>query len=526
MRRNKRMYSYWSKLLQQVLILAILAIAPLVAFFLDRIFKEPFADSLTFAREFFLGKWFTLVHFSSNAVFTWRIDPVLNWILDAYGYRYFFAVSVLIFTVGIYAVCDLLSNGWRPLLSALCASFCAVCLILMFGFDTLLISSTMWFPWVLFILLFVFTRKRVNLAFFVILLFLVLRLCKSANQVSLLLALSAFLAAYYVSDKSNLISIWTSFVLILVPSFCTVLRVPPPPLPVYPPYARVLEHRVPFLEGGDVLLGPVPSYQVTPVQIIDRAFIREALEPFCFVLMLLSFILILDSLRRSLKSESRQMALCGVLLLFVLSCLLDTSFVAPALSQISPLYTLQRIMPGLIYLPLIYPMMGISCVFLSMLMVYRRAGDILALLVLSLIIFVRWEGVSKEPYVQRRNGAMPWRELERSNLSEDERNFRKKALLSPSYSLISANAPDFFEKNPRVSRDLNFRALSQINHEITASSDTEKLQRLIKNKEGSRWSSGGGRQNATEWIHIRFAKKESIRGIKLEINGFSSDFPR
>ena len=526
MKRIRRNYLFWVRLLRPALMILLLLAAPLIAWFLPRIFREPFVDSIPFSRHAGGDGWFPVVHFSSNAVFNWRIDPFLAWALDAGGVSLFFALCIGIFGAGACLFAFELHDRRQPLLAAVSVAVSSTALVLMFGFDTFVAGSFAWFPWVLFFLYLILAGGRRSPHYFILLLFFVFRLCRASNQLSILLGITAFIAACFLADRRDRVPLWICFLLVVVPSVYTTVSIPAVDLPLYPSFARVVENRVPFLEGGDVLIGPQPPFQTVPVQILDRSFLRSFLEPFCFTLLLISVVSALDVWRRKRFGLENRGVLCAAALCTSIFCVLDTSFVSPVVSQISPIYTLPRIIPGLIYFPIIYLGIALNMFFISILLVSGKAWDILVLLAVCLLIPLRWDGWDGEPYAQRPDATLPWREILNQNLSPDERGFRVRALMSPSYGLILANTPGFFSNFPRSLPDMNLVPLSSLDHRISASRDGESIRKISEKGSRGRWSSGGGSQLGGEWFHIYFPEPRQIRGIKVDLDGYPTDFPR
>ncbi len=526
MKRMRRNYLLWVRIIRPSLIILLLLIPPVLAHFLPRIVHEPLADTLTLSMEPFSGTWFSVVHFSSNAVFSWRLDPFLKWALDARGAELFFSFCLLVFCSGAFLFSLELNGRRQPVLSAAGVSVAGAGFVLMFGYDTFVITSVVWLPWVMYLLHLILVSGRRSPPYFIFLLLAAFRLCRASNQFSLFFVLLAFAVIFFLAPQRHKVAAWTSFMILLLPAFWTAVSAPAVPLPLYPPFARVLENRVPMLAGGDALVGPVPAFRLTPVQILDRAFLRPFLEPVCFVLLLIAAVSALDVWRTGRHvPEERRTVFCISTLVLAASCVLDTGFVSASVSQISPLYALPRILPGLQYFPFIYLAIGLTIFFVGMLLVAGRAWDILLLLAGCLVIPAAWGGWDKECYVQRPSATMPWKELSKAELKPAERAARTKTLMSPSYGLVLENSPGFFERFPNVSREMNLVPLFRFAHTITASVDPEKIYDVIRGAQ-SRWSSGNGSQRGGEWVHIRLDAPMLLKGMQLDLGGFETDYPR
>lgn len=503
--------------------LTLLLVGPVLALVLPDVFAQPYGDSLYYSHETSDAGWLMLSHFSSNAVFSFRLDPLFAWIFGENRIGLFFAAETLIFGVGAFLFCLAVDESRRPFLCAFSASIASLCLVLLFGYDTLVFGSLVWLPWLLYMLHLILVQGAATPANFVFLAFFMLRLAKASNQLSLLLAMVSLLLVYFLAKDPKRKHLLIGFCIFAVLGLVEILRIPPAPLPLYPPFSRVVDPRVPLLEGADAYLGPIPHFDTTPIQIVDRAFLRSFLEPVCFTLLLLAVLTAVDVWKR--RREGGR-AFCWAAIIAAGICIAETHFVSPALSQIAPLYTLPRLFPGLVYLPVVFPAIAIAVFLLAVALVAARGYDLLAIILVLMVFPLQWANWRVSPYVERPGGAEAWEELQKEDVPGETREFRRKALLSPSYWLIREKGPHFFDRFPIVDRNINLVPLSRFEFELRSSHDQEGLERLVKRKQGVRWTSGGGRQNGDEWVHVQFKEPLAVTGVKLDVGGFPTDYPR
>ena len=494
-----------------------------LAYFLPAVFKETLADSLSFARA--REGFFPLIHFASNSVSAWRLDPLCAWFLERAGVGAFFATLVTILAAGMACCYYEVTDRESSLFAAFAAALAASAMVLLFGYDTALFGALAWFPWLFYVVLLQTREGRTSPAYALITLFFVFRLAKSANQFALPLAFLLLLLAWQWARERHTKMPRLLPILVLLPLLYAAARVPFPELPRYPAHARVLEQRVPLLAGSDAFIGKVPAFQVTPVQILDHAFVRERMEPLAFTLLIIALVVIIDVWRRAHHGERFHGGLYGTACIAALVALADTSAADPAWTQLMPLYSLTRLFPGLGLFALVYVGLALTIFFIGAALVRSGAADLMVLLLLALLLPLRLEGWTARPFALKSQGAAPWLELQQASVSDAERHYRERVLNSPSYALVYEQGPHFFERQHRAVPAFEMVSLQKIPHTLEASTGVEALNEVIATSRG-RWSSGGGRQRGGEWIGVSLVAPQALCAIQIENESFPTDFPR
>jgi hypothetical protein len=118
----------------------------------------------------------------------------------------------------------------------------------------------------------------------------------------------------------------------------------------------------------------------------------------------------------------------------------------------------------------------------------------------------------------------PARRYQSARLTVPEEAERlERFVVSPSYRILSRHGREVL--GFRTYRE-RFRSIRRMKPTLDASNNVGDLVATIDNKPLTRWSSGGGRQTAGEWLTIAFATPRTLKGIELSTGGFGADYPR
>lgn len=463
----------------------IVALALLLISIAFALFNAPSADSLWIEALRSGPGLINVLNFSSNAYHPWFLEPLI--FKAALGSRELLsAIYLLIFSVGVILLA-LKLNSASLLDALLLASSLVLCLLLIFGVDLVLFSALSIFPIYLWALL---SAKEPKYLTFGLLISLLL-----ARQATILTPLLVLIALIFHQLHSSKNYSYKTVLILLAPLLTAWLTLPEQQHFNYPWLASLVPD-----DGlaGRVrpLLGPE-----TELPFVNRPELKTLLLPAALIFSCFSFFLY-----RRFSSTSTLVALTLSL------CLLcDSSVLPESFSQISPLATIARVLPGLFLLPLAFPALGFCILFYilaishSKLSLTRSTVAIFAPLALLL-------AVNKfEPFIMINKAAL----APLSNLNADTHS----TLITPSY---------FLYRHPDLLSRLNFESIESLDliESVHVSHNNDSAALMFDKLKRTRWANPIGAQRGDEWIVLCFKELFEFQGLELCLGEFKTDFPR
>ncbi len=472
-----------------------------------------------------LTVWHSRLNIINNSFYSWKISPLIQILSESINLFFSkihgieFILSMSLFAAGmtayIYEISDKKAGLNLLLIPALCSS-----LILLYSFDTTVILSLSSFFWLL-----LFTEGFISSAKIVStdLIGLAISLyfcCTSSNHLSLIIIL--IVLCYTCLTKTD-IKQDKKFTLIVILLAVTIFSVNAS-VPVSPEYPQ-LSHVVP----DDNIPGYImPLFGATPPKpFIDRNIFKNYFTLPSVIVFFISLCLI------GFKSPNNRKV--SILLLLSLSCVLETTF-SEGIASISPIYSLNRVIPGLFYIP-IFPLIFAICLTLLTVIIAQSKKlllpGIIFLFVLPLINQAR--NTSAAYLTISNNGisipkAAPLVELEaRLNtgmLDSTSYNRLHSKLVSPSYNIAYISGLNVFD---RYNKKFSTFEIKKNKIESIFSSENsvhENLMQMFDGRLRSRWSPQLGMQKGNEWLELKFNEEKTLSGIYMPCGNFKPDFPR
>lgn len=291
---------------------------------------------------------------------------------------------------------------------------------------------------------------------------------------------------------------------ILTPPILTLLLAPNPIAPLYPVKGTV----VPDDGVAGVIraaLGPDASIAYT-----DRARVALSLPAALLLTTLAGCSLFLKRTR-----EAKAATVLGLL------ALLDVAL-PTALSIIAPLQTLQRVLPGMLQIPLAAPCLGVS-IILAAHGLSNLPGVVTSLIFLvSTLLHPSVFQLTLAPEMKRL-----LREYEVLREEEPKRaTALRKLMISPSLQVV-ARYGSWITELEGIRDD--FRSPGRLVARTFSSieGDVESSHRVLYDRNSStRWTSSGAVQRPDTRLCMEFRQPLKIRGVEASPGAFHSDFPR
>ncbi|MFN8392718.1 MAG: discoidin domain-containing protein [Bdellovibrionota bacterium] len=506
----------------RLILAAVLALPSALLLFANHVFGFWFADSafLGFAR----GGSFPLVHFSTNAFSIWSVLPGASVVFGPGGYSIYAAALLLTFSFGAFELLrprrgtDDSTDGWHL---HECLLVCAFDLILLrwYGIDIIVLSLLATLPLLLLAAKRVIEVPTENARTYLGVGLASALNCMLCHQLAILNACTVFLVLALGRERREPQSrLPCLFVALFIPAFAAALLSQTPSFPPYDPHG----HLVPLygvFDGLSPLIGGAPRLSA-----VDRQFERQAILPAAFVLTILAGIVAIcerrirganDELLVS-KAERRSGPLVAVVL--AAAVLLDSAFVSATTSQLSPVQSFSRMIPGLIFFPVSLYLLALALFLLILTAARERVAKLLVAGGLCVAMAAPGWGFRKK------EDAVLW-SVVLSEASSPEHAEQIRVLCSPSYYVIREFGLDVVTK--RESRKaLKFVSASQFNPQLTASANGAQTAAVIDGKDTTRWTAGGGRQTGGEWLRIAFERPIVVSGVRVETGRYYTDFPR
>ncbi len=310
-----------------------------------------------------------------------------------------------------------------------------------------------------------------------------------------------------------------AFIVAILCPLIALLHTPTTPFPNYPPDA----HLVPD-DGIPGIIRPLIGPD-TPIPVMDRSAIKATYGRFSAILLFFSLALLL------LFREKRVRLLSITAVSLALFCWIDTRLTEP-FSQIGPLASLSRIVPGLFMIPLT-PLALALCLFVMSLILFLASSwkfTVNFLLILVILgVFHKWniEDFQTLPFL-RDNRYLTATSQALSSIPAQNAKISKAAILSPSLYLVREVGESSLENQVKYA-SATFHDLRKSDVVLSASHNNtqESLAVIIdKDRYKNRWSPLKGMQTGDEWLHAAFKNTKSLDGIILSSGAYVADFPR
>ncbi|MBX7137208.1 MAG: discoidin domain-containing protein [Oligoflexia bacterium] len=461
--------------------------------------SSPYPDSGFLLNEISSGGLFTIVNKYSNAYLAWRLNPLWVAVWNGYGQEVVASLMLGFVASGGYLVARTIrapQSSTAELWPAVWGIAGSAAIPILFGLDTIVIAAFCWLPLFIFVLL----RAESKSGMVLPILILSTLLALDADQFALPLALGGVALALAMGRS---VSIWFA---VTVPAL-RAFWIDTAEFPDYPPSAHVVPGYN-TSEGLYSLLGPE-----SPIPILDRSYIRELASHTGMMLLVLAILGMLVE-RRLLKRSFWSVVPSAVLVLAV-CLLLDGSLVPPLYSQIAPLASISRLLPGLSLYPLAV-IVSVGGVLLASIWLGSSAPTRLApLWSLGALFIIALLGVSNFSNYPVMTAQGRQDLLKRGGLAPSAE------FISPSLFIASQQGSDL----AAINRPYSFGSLKEYAADITVSQNQSLASNLVDGDPKTTWYPYGG-QFGVEWIQIALPELLPIDGIRLDPGAYRTDFPR
>ncbi|MDZ4785764.1 MAG: hypothetical protein SGJ02_06785 [bacterium] len=463
--------------------------------------------------------YFPLTNNNSNAYHMWRLDPISHQISIYFGSKAAILFQLTIFFIFTSLCLFLLSQTSNKKISQyLIPSIISnICILILFGFDTVVIGSLAWIPTLICSYIYVLRFNASRIAWAVFLLTSIL-FAQSANSLSIpILIICIFAFAYLLKNKRKSIYYLLALFLLL-PAVLVSFNSPSPNIPKLSQYG----HFVPGYgtkDGRFPLIGPD-----TAKKSIDRSYLREGYEPIGIVILFLSITFFAVKRKISINDLSSQISFTA--LITGLCVLLDTNFISIKSSQIAPLASFSRLVPGLIFIPLT-PIISGLCVFLLCIAFGINFNKKIRHLIwiIPFLLFVNLvKNDFKIPILKSKSNFDILKEVSTSKFTLEQRDLIT-TINSPSlYLLRQFGLPVMALRE--VEKNVTFLHISEFSHSLSSKLGSSELLNLKDKDPLTRVRLAPAPQVGGEWLHIKLDKAVGLSGISLTTDNFFSDFPR
>ncbi len=455
-------------------------------------------------------EWSLIVDTTTNAFHSWSWDPLLVLLLGDTGVAGSWLLPLVhlgVFTIGtIFVLRHSFDSSW--LRACIDAALSSVIVVALFGLHPVILGTLTWLPWCVLCCRPSWLLKQNSHLRPAIALFFILRLVRTAHQLSPLALGFTFLFAFSQSSKDTrhrsqvvFLSLFSvvAFALSLYQSF----EVPLPPLPDYPIYSQVVPD-----DGVPGRVSPLlTSY--APLQLIDRSLVRYSLSLFALLGLLLSCLSYLFTNTAGVKRYARISTVLFIILYF------DT-YAAESWSIISPIQTVRRLLPGTFFLSLSPFILCASLLFLWWTLLRNR------LLLKAFFFLLLW---LINPFDHHSVAITAGKTLT-PPLSIPEDSLERTWAVSPSYALYRQNGRKAITRARTT--QLHFHKLGNLKPTLLASNHNapKALHRMVDGRGKTRWSEHTGKQSGNEWVQISLPEPIVVEALDLNVGKFTSDFPR
>lgn len=455
-------------------------------------------------------RWFDVVHIGWNSFHTWAGEPfittqfarALNLVVSPGD---ILAPLVILFIGTSFFIAFYSSNA--PFVRGAVGGVLAVAILLaLFGFDTVVVSSLSYVPALAICLL--LARALPPSTVGILCLSCGVMVALSANALAPLVVLFCLAMAWQGNIESKAID-KSSILAVFLPALAMLVLHRTPVFPTYPQLSHVVQDD--SIAGMfRAWLGPTP-----PIPIIDRVTLRASFELAAIVIFACSVLLLF--LESSLKVRAMLLPAAVLALLVALDVALPEW-----LSQIGPLASIARIIPGYFLFALTAPLMALALwsILAGIFSNGGKASLSIVFAVIALSSYAVWRYRITPPLLVSYSDISMRREL-MSTLGGDKGKLRY--VVSPSYKMIANHGAWLLEKEHQSRA---FQVVDIKGCTIYSSHRGDLVKLSHDGRQHSRWSPHLSRQNGDEWLAIICPSPIRMGALELSPGTFYSDFPR
>lgn len=431
--------------------------------------------------------WAPLIHLQWNSYYSWRS---VSHLFGSLLYLPLFAATLSLW----------LSSERSRSMSTIVTVVLTLLLLPLFSRDITVWGTIALAPAVL-----LFLAHERNLPFVVSLalgLLLGSQVALAANQLSPLVIITA-LAIAWPRGREEVRERWCVVALLLLPPLLTMLLGPVPQTPLYPVRGTVVPD-----DGVAGVLRALLGADA-PLPYLDRARVAALLPLGLLVVTLTTFSWLISRDRTSRAA----LVLASV-------ALLDVAL-PPSLAIIAPLQTLQRILPGVLQIPLTPPVLALALVLTSPTLATVGGGFLLLATVGALLFSpIRFSvEVSREITRLLKEYEMM---REEDPLQAEE---LRRVLVSPSLQLLARHGGGVLHLR-EVTEAFHSGARLQLKTSSNTSNDGGVYRPLFDRNDKTRWTAGGAVQRPGMRLCVELKEERRIRGVEPSPGVYHSDFPR
>lgn len=457
--------------------------------------------------------WHARLNLIFNSFYEWKYTPLLGILSAVFSSLYpfhlpwMFLLSLSILAVSSFAY--FLNSKLSMLFSAALSISLTVCFPFLFSLDsTVLLSCTFGFCLLIACKSFLTSDKVKILSLFIFILTIYF-LLTSANQLAIIIAPLIFYLALSSSQKTTKEK--TNILGIVLFSF--LLYAVMAPIPFSPEYPG-LSHVVP----DDNLPGNVmPMFgSHPPIPFVNRLAIKDYFFWPAIVIFASSLLLYINSSMRKVAA--------GTACILGFFCFLDICC-PESISLIAPIYSLNRVIPGLFFIPIVPVALALVLIAMSDAAIENKRQ-----VTLVLVTFIILSGIGYQLNARAHSKAQVLRQLDdeydQGRIDTEKYMHYSRILGSPSYNLISETGlsvltrkTSSFSVVPLASED--FSVLTSSPH-----SSKDNYGFLFDGRDKTRWSPQLGKQEGQEILELEFKTPRTLQGLYLDCGSFTADFPR
>ena len=463
------------------------------------------------------GRFASIVHAISNAQIVvptdWFMQAMVDLTPSGAVSNYYYLMLYILTLGGFFFGC--VACNATPLVAAVRASALTAALHFAWDKDIVAVSTMCWLPWMC---LFEYCALRSSaknssrIAFAALL----ATACLTGLSAHFLAIVPACFALVYgiVFCSATGARALLAAVILLFPAVLAASTGVPAPVPDYPKMSHVVRD-----DGMIGLIQPLLGRDM-PIQLIDRDNVKAFYGPVALALLIVSLLALLRSARlartsRPPTSSVDPGALCS--LVVALLALGDTLPREP-LAQIMPIAVLGRVIPGLLYFPLVALMLACGACCLALLSHPNGRRSIFPALAVVPLAFLVARPTSPGITPAGPQG------LQQSAVDSVGAPQLLEKVLSPSYFAIAREGAHLLTGRAR------YQAAAKISGQsigcVANGSSSKDAASAVDGNYETRWTSSSLGQHGSEWIQISCPQNASAIGIELSAGRWSTDFPR
>jgi hypothetical protein len=460
--------------------------------------------------------WGVALSLEHNSYHRWRIDPVILFGTKLSAIT--FGSPALPFIAFMLTLGFIWCLGSTSIASAVLASCITATLMLSIGNDLVTLQAVMWLPLLCGSMIWITQSTSRSVLPYLSAIALATRFIISANQLAFLIVgpLLWLLREHAAFSKTSLSKTTESAttqhsapraispivsLLLALGSLYVLCSAPYPTFPDYPGSAHVVpDDTIPGITRP--LIG-----RDTGIPFVDHIHVRSIWAAPSLVLALLSLYVYGATQRRSSLPLWLSLSLVGDTLL------------QPSLAEVAPLAAITRILPGLTLFSLVPCVAALTTVALILSLKHLGAHRKIPLMLsLCLGLLARESGHHMGPAYE------PFKKL--SSFINHENLQHYPLSISPSFPVYRAYHFSQILEAPYLKKLSKKRIVDTTPIVASHNNDAHQVWFMEDHRENTRWSSGLGKQTGNESLIIDLTHHKQIRGIKLDVGDFITDYPR